>query len=404
MKSSYPESTASQQDDHQGLSLKKTLLVLLGLLIVGGVILTLLVINKPEAKKSAPPKAIVSVEASKATIKDYPIIISTNGTISASTRGNLVAQVSGEITAVAPSFASGGQFNKGDILLEIDSRDFRAAVSSAQAQLSQAKAALLQEKASADQATKDWQRLGFDGQPNDLVLRKPQLAAAQAQLDSSKATYEKAQLDYSRTRIRAPYNGFIISKRVDLGQFVTTGSVLGEIFSDQGLEAQLPLNQDQFSQLNIQDKPAVVLTATLGGRQHNWDAQIVRADSVFDTTTRQLNVTAKITQAVSDQGLQLRIGQYVSATIAGRIAPQSMVIPNQAIREGSYVFIFDEGILRKRNINIVWQDSNNSVVEGVNAEELVVTTSLGGALSGADAKLLGDQQVNKKPKKQDEEK
>ena len=51
---------------------------------------------------------------------------------------------------------------------------------------------------------KDWQRLGFTDEPDERVLRKPQLQAAEAQLASAKATYDSAKLDLQRTRISAP--------------------------------------------------------------------------------------------------------------------------------------------------------------------------------------------------------
>ena len=379
----------ARQAEYEGISLPKTLLVLFILSIIAGSIMAALVLTKPEAKKGKPPKTVVAVEVINTSAQDYPIKVSANGTITAATRSTLVSQVSGEIIEIAPFFANGGRFEQGDVFLKIDGRDFLAQMESAQAALSQAQASLLQEKATAAQAQKDWQRLGFTGEPNDLVLRKPQLAAASAQLNSAKAAFNKAKLDFSRTQIRAPYAGYVINQEVDLGQFVTTGSRLGEIFSSEGLEVELPLNQNQYAQLDINSQPAVILSATLAGQQHQWSANIIRADSIFDTNTRQLNATAKITNPISDGGLELKIGQYVTAEIAGQIAQQALVIPNKAIREGNYVFLLEEGILRRRDIDIVWQDKRNSVVTGLVPNEQVVTTSLSGSLNGTAAKVTG---------------
>ncbi len=384
------QSRFNETIEYRGLSWKKTSIVLMVLLIIGFSFQRYIVNNKPEARKFSPPKSIVSVQASSPTITDYPLKITTNGTVSAITRSHLVAQVSGEITQVSPVFANGGSFAKGDVLLDIDSRNYASAVSSALANYSQAQANLEQETAEAAQALKEWQRSGINREPNDLMLRKPQLAAAKAQVASAKAAYEKAQLDFSRTKVTAPFDGRVINKNADLGQFVSTGTTLGEVFSNQGLEVQLPLNQHQYAQLIIANKPAVLLSSTLGGIEHQWEAQVVRSDSVFDTSTRQINVTAKVLNSMSDQGLELKIGQYVSAIIEGRVVQQATVIPNTSIREGSYVYLFDEGILRKHTITVIWQDDANSVVTGISNDEQVVTTSLGGAVNGASAKLIGD--------------
>ena len=356
----YGQSTETVE--YQGLSIVKTLIVIAILISLAGAFIFYMIATKPEAKRGAPPKSALAVEVIKVTQSDYPIKVATNGTISAETRGNLVAQVSGEIIEVAENFVNGGDFKKDDVLLKIDGRDFQAAMQTAQASLSQAALTLSQERASAAQAQKDWKRLGFEGEPNDLVMRKPQLNAAISQRDSAQSAFDKAQLDFSRTRVKAPYDGYIVQKVAALGQFVSTGTVLAEIFSAEGLEVLLPLNQAQFSQLIIKNKPKVSLTSVLGGEIHTWEATIVRADSLFDTATRQLNATAKIANPTSDKGLELKIGQYVTAEIAGRIAKHVTVIPNKAIREGSFVFVFDNGILRRQEIKTLWQDNNNCLL------------------------------------------
>lgn len=376
--------------EYQGLSIIKTLLVIVVLAAIAGAAISYMIATKPEAKRGKPPKSAIAVEVVNVTSSDYPIKVATNGTVAAETRGNLVAQVPGEIIEITDNFANGGSFKKGDVLLKIDGRDFQAAMQTAQASLSQSKVILSQERASAAQAEKDWERLGFEGKPNDLVMRKPQLNAAISQRDSAQSSYNKAQLDFSRTRVKAPYDGFVIQKNVSLGQFVSTGTILAEVFSAEGLEVQLPLNQDQFAQLSIKDQPEVILHSELGGEKHSWQASIIRTDSVFDTTTRQLNATAKISNAISDKGLELKIGQYVTAEIAGRVARDVKVIPNQAIREGSYVFIYDNGILRRQEIKTIWQDTLNAVVEGIDLNQMVVTTAVGSSLNGSKATLLSD--------------
>ena len=401
-KNTVTDSRFNEVIEYQGLSWWKTLIALGILLLIGFGVYRMILANKPEARTFTPPPALVSVEAEQPGLSDYPIKVNTNGTVVAATRSTLVAQVSGEITRVSPSFASGGQFKRGDVLLEIDPRNYASLVSSSSANYSQAQANLEQEKAEAAQALKEWQRLDFDGEPSDLVLRKPQLAAAEAAVKSAKAAYDKARLDFSKTTVRAPFDGNIIATNVNVGQFVSTGSNLGEIFSDDGLEVPMPLNQLQYSQLIIENNPRVILSANFGGVPHQWQAAVVRSDNVFDTSTRQLNVTAKITDPISDKGLRLKIGQYLSAVIEGRIVPQAVVVPNQSIREGSYLYIYDEGVIRRRDIDINWQDEQNAIVAGVQADEWVISTSLGGAVSGANARLLGEEvdqnTASKRPK------
>jgi len=400
MQNETPHQTYNNQEtsDYAGLSLTKTAIVLIVVVLLCTSGIAWLKANKPEAKKSPPKKNVVTVNATPVKVLDYTVLISSNGSISAKTSTALVAQIAGEITQITNQFASGASFKKGDLLLTIDKRDFAAAASSARANLAQAEATLENEKASAEQAKKDWERLGFSGEPNDRVLRKPQLDAAQAQYNAARSSYEKANLDLSRTQIRAPYDGSVIGKDVGLGQFVSIGTPLGNIFSNQGLEISLPVNQEEYAQLDLSGNAAVTLFADLGGQRHEWQGKLVRADQAFNVNTRQLNVTVNIQEAISDNELELKIGQYLNANIAGRVIEAAQVIPNSAVREGSYVFVFDEGVLRRKAIDIIWQDDTNTVISNLSAGEQVVTTSLSGVVSGSKAKLAGQEKDPKQRK------
>lgn len=368
----------------------KKVTIILGLVILTAVVLFLLIYNKPQASKRPIANKAIAVEVVTATKQSYPITILASGSVAAATRSNLVAQVRGEITYVSEKFNNGGQFKKGDTLLRINNKEYIASTNNAEAAYLQAQSNYSQEKINAEQAEKDWQRLGFAGQPNDLVLRKPQLQAATAQLKATKATVESASLDLQRTRISAPYDGYTISKQVDLGQYVTIGSVLGDIYADKGIEVNLPLTQNSYAQLDLQSQPKVTLYATFAGITHNWLAKITRADNTFNPTTRQINVVATVDNIISDQGLELKIGQFVNARITGRIAENIFVIPNNSIREGKYVFLFANQQLNKQNINIVWQDQNNSIVSNISSDDQVVLTNLGGVADGTKARVINN--------------
>lgn len=362
---------------------------------------------KPEARKQAVPETVVRVDVIEATQSNYPIVVTANGTIEAETRGNLVAQVRGEIISMADYFKTGGSFNAGDTLIQIDPRDYQADLSRAKASRSQADAAYRQELANAKQAEEDWRRLGNLTSAPDLVLRKPQLAAAKAQLQSATAALETARLNLSRTKITAPYTGRIIHRAAVLGQYVSIGTPIAEVFSTDGVEVRLPISQDEYSQLgldqlNSQNNESenershqdaqfkVTLNSKISNRNYQYDAEITRTDSTFDLNTRQIDVIAKVLDPFSKSNNQpaLKIGQFVNAQIQGRTVNNIFVIPNKSIREGSYTYLIRDGRLSKQNISIVWQDDQNTLVEsGLDKGDLVVTTSLNSTLAGARAKL-----------------
>ncbi len=375
---------------------RKTLIVTILVLMTVGIIY-LLNAFKPEAKKREIPQTIVRVDVIDAHRSNYPVIVNANGTIEAETRGNLVAQIRGEIVSVSENFKDGGSFKKGDVLIQIDRRDYQSDLSQSLAQLSQAQASYSQEQANAEQALLDWKRLGNTTKAPPLVARKPQLSSAKAQLDSASAANQTAKLNLTRTTLTAPYDGRIIERQAVLGQYVAVGAPVAEVFSTDGIEVRLPMSQEEFSQLGLDTfSPEsasdfeVVLNSNIGANKHQWDAKVTRINSTFDINTRQIDVFAKVDDPFGKKRNQpaLKIGQFVSAQIKGRVIENVFVIPNKSIREGSYVYVVRDEKLAKQSINIIWQDDQNALIEdGFTEGELVVTTSLNSTLAGANAKL-----------------
>ena len=115
----------------------------------------------------------------------------------------------------------------------------------AEAILAQAQLRLEEEEARAEQARRDWEKLGDGDAAGSLVLRLPQMAEARAVAASAAARVEEAKRDLERARIRAPYAGRILDKRVDVGQYVTPGTVLARIYAVDYAEIRLPLTSTE---------------------------------------------------------------------------------------------------------------------------------------------------------------
>ena len=407
MNSEYQFSTEEQADSKgTGAKVKGVIWkiprkarIVMSIVLFTAAVVTILNVFKPEAQKRPIPETVVRVDVIEANRSSYPIVVTANGTIEAETRGNLVAQIRGEIVGMADNFKTGGSFQKGDVLIQIDTRDYQAELSRAVASFSQADAAYRQERANAKQAEEDWNRLGNTESAPDLVRRKPQLAAAKAQLDSAKASRETANLNLSRTQITAPYAGRIIRRDAVLGQYLGVGTPIAEVFSTDGVEVRLPISQDEYSQLGLDQITSsdeafgdfdVLLSSTVGSRSYSWNAKITRTDSTFDINTRQIDVIAQVLDPFGKSSGQapLKIGQFVNARIQGQTVDNVFVIPNKSIREGSYAYVAREGRLVKQAVDMAWQDDQNTLVtSGIVEDDLVVTTSLNSTLAGAKVKF-----------------
>ena len=223
--------------------------LVLALAITGG---RYIVSQRPSAPQFEPPQVPVSIDAIRVAPQDYRVVVHSEGTVEPRTASTLIPQVSGKIVAISPTFREGGFFEQGDILVTLDPRDYELAIASAEAQVAQAESALEQELAQAKVVEGDWRMLGREAP--ELGLRKPQIAAARATLLSAESQLKRARFDLERTRIRAPYDGQVLEKNVDVGQFVSTGTLLARVYATDYVEIRLPLSDRQLEFVDLPER------------------------------------------------------------------------------------------------------------------------------------------------------
>ena len=334
---------------------------------------------------------------------NFPVIVKSQGTATPRTESTLIPEISGKIVSISANFQTGGFFEAGEILLDIDPRDYENNVVVARADLAQAKAALDEEKARAAQASRDWEILNLSEEPNDLALRKPQLNSARAAVAAASARLEQASINLERTRIRAPYAGLVLEKRVDVGQYVSPSNVLARIYAVDLAEIRLPLTNDQLAFLDVpevyrgnegsavkQDYPAVYLTATVGGLTHQWQGRIVRTEGAIDTQSQQNFVIAQVDDPYArHHGLPLKVGQFVEARIDGRVLSDIFNLPQVAVRRNNEVLIVgQDDIVERRRVGVVWTEDGQVIVKsGLREGERISLTPLPYAVSGTKVQV-----------------
>ena len=365
--------------------------------------------NRPEAtKRSGQQASSIVVDVIKLEAQEIQPRIRSYGTIEAQVTSKLVAQVSGRIKNVSEQFRDGGYFKKGDLLLTIEAVDYEIEVEIAEANRLDAERMLEEEQARVKIAEDDWRRLGSEKEPAALVLRRPQLKAAQASLKAAQARLRRAELNLNRTQIRAPFNGRVISTNVDLGQVVSNNAVLGDIYASGVAEVRLPIKTADLSLIDISSaKELAQLEANISSNFDSditWPAKITRSASALDDATRQLYLVAEINGAFETNEThphRLRVGQYVTATILGENLDSALALPNEAVSQGSYVYVYEDGAVFRREITMKWQDERLSIIEsGVTEGEQIVVSPLGNVASGTRVRLTGEQTGSSRSEKQ----
>ncbi|MEZ6088386.1 MAG: HlyD family efflux transporter periplasmic adaptor subunit [Pirellulaceae bacterium] len=175
--------------------------------------------------------------------------------------------------------------------------DFENALSISNSELEQALASLQIEEGRQSLAKKELKLLEttIDDTNRSLVLRAPQIASIRAEVSSAKAAVEKAQLDLDRTVIEAPFDAQIISRSINVGSQVSTGTELARLVGvdEYWVTAAVPVRSLQWIQFPSSDQPG--------------SKAILRNPDAWPTDVHRTGTVARMIAAVDQQTRLARV-------------------------------------------------------------------------------------------------
>ena len=367
------------------------------LLVLGAIAVTVIMfLSQPEPVKAAAPEAALAVKTQILKSTSVTLEVESQGTVQPRTRTTLISEVSGAVLEVSEQFIVGGTFGAGDVLLSLDPTDYEVALQRAEAQLISANAKLELEKARAIQAAKEWQMTGRpQSEAPILALRKPYLAEAEANILQSKAEVKQAKQKLEKTKIRAPYAGMVAFKSADVGQYVTTGSRLGETFAIDFVEVRLPLTERDLARMDaltfkgIPSESMVTLSGSVNGKQREWLAEVVRSEGVVNEINRSQYLVARMSDPYGISGSgdsvspPLLVGTFVTAKLKGKVLEDVFELPRSALLQGSKVATVDSQTrMNIRAVDVIFSDDSFYYVTGLNDGVQVITSALGTPIEG----------------------
>ena len=353
-------------------------------------------LNKPETEKSNELPQALAVFAQQVERRDFDLVISAQGEVRPQVEINVTPQVGGQISFVSQSFVDGGYIPKGQIIARIDPADYELAVVRAKSGVASAMQSLAREKAEAELALRDIEDLGLSD-TSPLARREPQLAQAQAALDSAYAQLSEANLALERTAIRSPFDGRVREKTVDFGQFVAPGQSLGRIFSTEVVEVALPLTDAQMGQLGLplayaetreEPGPEVTFTAIVGGKERSWSGRVTRTSAALNAQSRLINVFGVVEDpygAGASGDAPMAPGLFVTASIVGEKIENATWAPRAALRGNDELYLANEDGtgLSIRKVTVLFSDQSGAyIADDLPSGTLAITSPISAAADG----------------------
>lgn len=321
----------------------------------------------------------------------------------------------------------GQAVRRGQLLLELDRRDFEPRVVQAQGQVDELMAAMASERmrhaadldqleqerrllelAAADvarferlrkenfysQAAVDQSRQALARQMMSLRSRElaikdheARMAQLQARLDQARANLEQAQLALRRSRVIAPFDGIVADVQVAEGDQVSNGQALMTLYPSAGLEvrAKIPAPyQDEILNLVRQGRRLQATTQVAG---QTLKLELTRLSGRADT--RGLDAFFRFTQAHD----QLRVGSLLTLHLLRAAVEDAIAVPYTALYGGRRVYKVESGRIQAVQVKVLGELAGERPMllissAGLKRGDQVMTTHLPNAVSGLRVEVL----------------
>ena len=373
------------------MSQSKLKIVLPIVVVVAGIAAAALIASarKTPPRVDRPPLGPL-VEVTPVDVTDVPVTVTGHGEVVARVAVDLIPQVAGQVVRTHRSLVAGGFFKAGEVLVAIDPRDYDLAVERAQAAVARAKVTLEREQAEAEVAREEWDGLHPGEKPTGLVIREPQIRQAEAEYAAAEADLAVARLNLERTRISLPFDGVVVSESVDVGQFVGNGSRLATVYGTDVVEVRVPLDSRELAWFDIPSHrgdpgASAEVSASFGGTRSTWEGRVTRMEAQVDQTSRMVHVVIEVSDPyeTSDGRPALLPGSFVDIRISGRTLHDVVSVPRHAIHDGGRVWVFDDGKLDVRDVEIVREDRQQTLItSGLEDGDLVIVSALDAVTDG----------------------
>ena len=381
---------------------KTTIVICFVILLLAASVITVINLTEPKAQRtSASKRTAMLVEVTHAELGTFQPAILVMGTVRPDKEIVLSPRVGGEIVSISQSFTPGGFVDEGEVLLQIDPSDYEVVLLQRKSELLQTSAELDLELGRQDLAQKDYKDLEgtISAEYKSLVLRAPQLNTAQSRVEAAEAAVRRAELDLERTLIRAPFAAHIINREANVGSQVSPGEPLGRLvgIKHYWVEAVVPVSNLRwidFSEERESSVPGVHIRNRAAWPEGTFrEGSVHRLIGELEDQTRLARVLITVADPLSHQpesaGLPpLMIGSFVEARIAGIPIQDVIRIDREYVRQDDTIWIDENGLLRIRELEIVFRDDEFAYVRsGLSAADQVITTNLATVFDGAALRL-----------------
>ena len=412
--------------------------ILGGTIVLVGIVGFLTLWSMREAPKQLEVKeTVLPVEAKVVQPEDVPAKIQSYGEVRSLDIVAIAPQVAGRVIRIHPDLEVGEVIPEGEVLFEIDPRDYEAQVKQGEANVSLRKNAIerlkkqfaidqdrltrIERSSELAQSEFERQRALFEkdevgtrsgveqvergynsaadmaAQMSQAVTLYPvRIREAENLLASAEAALDLARLSLERATVTAPFPARVKSVRLEAGQYVAPGVSVLTLANDTVLEISVPLDARQATdwlQFEVHTRPTgeawfaptTPVACAIRWMENpqagdTWKGTLHRVEK-FDPQTRTVTVAVRVTgldaRPIGNMRTPLVEGMFCEVTIPGRLLKDLYRLPSTAVNFEGTVYRSVGGRLESVSVERAFIDGEDVLISsGLNPGDVVVTTRL----------------------------
>jgi len=389
--------------------LRKILAVILPLVVIaaGIGVAVMLVRTRPTAQKKKPVHLATLVDAVATEKITEAVTVRANGIVRPARQVVLQSQVGGRLVWHHDHLVPGEFITEGQELFRLDARDFRLNVQAQDANLKRAQLELELEEGRQRVAEKEFALFGEEVPASEggkrLAMHTPQIETARASVQSAQSGISIARLNLSRTAVTAPFNAVVQSETVEVGQVVQPQTQLATLIGTDAFWVQASVPMADLAWIDIPGVNAgqgsmARVHQNVAGQEVVREGRVLRLLAEVDRAGQMARLlievddpyNLKVPDTGTGRGMPLLLDSFVDVEIQGHTLQEVVRVPRHALREGNLVYVYNDGKLDIRQLNVVWREPDHLLVDkGITAGELVVTSRISTPVAGMELRLPG---------------
>ena len=335
--------------------------------------------HKEDTSKAAAPRrgagGTVTLNTATAKKGDIGVYLDALGTVTPVYTASITSQVNGQIISV--NYREGQYVNKGDSLIDIDARPYRATLSQAQGTLEHDENVLAQAKMDLARYRDAWARNAIPKQTLDDQEKVVLQDEGTVKLDQGTVQYDQIQVEYCH--IVSPISGKVGLRLVDPGNVVQAGgtTTLAVITQMQPMTVIFTIPEDNLGQVapHLRQRTPLEVTAfDRGGQNQIAKGTLLTIDNQIDTTTG----TVKARSSFKNKDNALYPNQFVNARLLVNTIHDATLIPTSAIQHNgaaSFVYVIQDNVAHMRSVKPGVVDSDTTQVTGIAPGDVLADSS-----------------------------